>query len=168
MTMTPVEQTLVPNVQSKILDHCWVCGQKFLPAVGGTYKEDHHLVPRAYGGGDGPTVSLCERHHKGLHNIALKMISGKSFHELLERDPQRSIKENQTVNLKMIRLAEIVANAKRLTDNDPNKQAILTLSLGADLKNKIDKLMTVNPDCKSRARLIAFAVESLYKRTFTD
>ena len=44
---------------------CWVCG-----TTEGLCR--HHVVPRAYGGENGPTVHLCGAHHTLIHDLALK------------------------------------------------------------------------------------------------
>ena len=44
---------------------CWVCGQ-----TGGTHL--HHVVPQAYGGRDGPQVSICGKCHTQVHSDGLK------------------------------------------------------------------------------------------------
>lgn len=41
---------------------CWVCGA--------SSTEDHHVVPRTYGGENGPQVSLCGNCHTCLHHIS--------------------------------------------------------------------------------------------------
>lgn len=47
------------------LDHCWVC-----PSREGL--NDHHVIPKAYGGVDGPQVTVCATHHTFIHTLSLK------------------------------------------------------------------------------------------------
>jgi hypothetical protein len=51
--------------QSIILDNCWVCSQRH-------GLNDHHVIPQAYGGVDGPQVTLCASHHTLIHTVALQ------------------------------------------------------------------------------------------------
>ena len=44
---------------------CIVCGCK-------ESLHEHHVIPRAYGGTNGPTVILCANHHNLVHTLALK------------------------------------------------------------------------------------------------
>ena len=51
-------------MQSIIMDSCWVCGSR-------DGLNDHHVVPQAYGGTNGPQVTLCASHHTVIHQVAL-------------------------------------------------------------------------------------------------
>lgn len=51
--------------KSIILDHCWACKTK-------EGLHNHHVIPQAYGGVDGPLVTLCGTHHTLIHEVALK------------------------------------------------------------------------------------------------
>jgi hypothetical protein len=52
-------------MQSIILPHCWVCRST-------DGKNHHHVIPQAYGGVNGPQVTLCATHHTLIHTQALK------------------------------------------------------------------------------------------------
>ena len=55
------------------LDFCWVCKQ-----AGTEVKlHDHHVVPTAFGGRDGPQVTLCSSHHNSLHDAAKLLYTKK-------------------------------------------------------------------------------------------
>lgn len=54
------------------LDHCWVCSST-------DALQEHHVVPTAYGGGDGPTVTLCPTHHDLLHETSFRDPSSWTF-----------------------------------------------------------------------------------------
>ena len=43
---------------------CHVCGTK-------NGLHEHHVIPQAYGGVNGPTVILCASHHTLIHSAAL-------------------------------------------------------------------------------------------------
>ena len=44
---------------------CFICDSK-------EGAHEHHVVPQAYGGTNGPRVVLCGTHHTLIHDIALK------------------------------------------------------------------------------------------------
>ncbi len=52
-------------MKSILLDYCWVCRS----AQG---INNHHVIPQAYGGVDGPQVTLCATHHTVIHTQALR------------------------------------------------------------------------------------------------
>lgn len=47
------------------LNSCWVC-------CGNEALQEHHVVPQAYGGKNGPTVTLCATHHDLIHLASYK------------------------------------------------------------------------------------------------
>jgi hypothetical protein len=145
--------------QTIALPHCWVCGALFIEHGGVEHTEHHHIIPQAYGGADGPTVSLCEKHHQSLHKIALCLKGNKPHFMLLANHTQ----EQRT---KLMFLATRVHEAEQLTRNDPNKRAMLVLSLDREMTKMIDDLKTVLPGVKSREAVVRSAVKSLWNRHF--
>lgn len=143
-------------VASLFLDYCWVCGRPFGPSI---KKENHHVVPRAYGGIDGPQVSLCDSHHTALHEIALKLYSKKSYYQLLTQDA--------TVNKKLLYLASVAYNARLATENDPNKKPLLVESVKKETLNELKQLRSVIPK-SSRAKILELAVHALHTRYFIN
>lgn len=137
------------------LPHCWVCGVKFSHSV---KEHHHHVVPRAYGGVDGPQVSLCDSHHSALHEIALRLYSKKPYFTLLTPDPAK--------NKRLMYLASVAYNARLATENDPNKKPLLVESVRKETLDKLKKLRTVFPK-SNRAKLVEAAIDVLYARYFT-
>ena len=45
------------------LAHCWICQAS-------VSLNEHHVVPRSYGGENGPTVTLCSDCHELIHKLA--------------------------------------------------------------------------------------------------
>lgn len=149
------------QIESKVLDHCWVCGLRFTDVVppGPASREEHHLVPQAYGGTDGPTVSLCANHHSALHTIAVHMKSGKPYYEI--------IGGHDTIQqAKLLKLAEIVYNSEQATRNDPNKKVLVSLTLTKQQDLMIQRLKKVYPQAKGRADILQLALQALYVRNF--
>lgn len=117
------------------------------------------MVPRAYGGVDGPTVSLCDSHHTALHRIALKLEKGKPYSEFLTN--------NRVFDKKLIWLASIVVNAKHYAGDDPNKPTPILLVAKGDTKKKLKQLKTLYPKA-SYSDVIEYAVAQLYSKHFQD
>lgn len=92
------------------LDYCWVC--KSVDTL-----HEHHVIPRAFGGTDGPTVTVCSTCHGALHRAAVS----KNF----STDPQLAVLNctnlDNTYVPRLTRLATIVFNSGKLVQSDPNK-----------------------------------------------
>lgn len=136
-------------------DSCWVCGSPFGPSL---KEERHHLIPRAYGGTDGPQVSLCDSHHTALHNIALRLYSGRNFTDLLTHDSQQ--------DPKLIYLAKVAYDSRILVEKDPNKRRVEVVPLSAETFKKLQRLKTVHR--VGRPKLIELAISQLYSKHFKD
>lgn len=64
-----LQQTgVVPITATVEVDYCWACH-----CIAPEY-ERHHIVPRCYGGENGPTVVLCGSCHNRVHKEANKVI----------------------------------------------------------------------------------------------
>jgi hypothetical protein len=134
---------------------CWVCRRPFGHQL---LHEDHHVIPCAYGGVDGPQVRICSDHHTGLHTIALRLYSGKPYFELLSPDDTYS-------NERLLYLASVAYNARLAVENDPNKKRVLVLSLKGDTWDKLTQLKTVYGKM-GRERLVEVAVQQLFNKHF--
>lgn len=47
---------------------CIICGSE-------VSLHEHHVIPQACGGRDGPTVMLCADHHNLIHYLAVRLVS---------------------------------------------------------------------------------------------
>lgn len=143
------------------LGHCWVCGTRFNDVVppGPAQREEHHVVPQAYGGTDGPTVSLCDGHHTAIHKIAVALRHNKPHHQFLGTYDRTQI-------AKLEYLAEVIQRAEERTRNDPNKRTSVVLGLDAETRAMLDALGGVYPQCRGRAALIRTAIRNLYLQHF--
>jgi hypothetical protein len=147
-------------VNSLKLNYCWVCQKKFT-AFGGEpnfFCHEHHLVPRAYGGIEGPTYSLCSPHHTALHQIALRLDRHKSYSDLLSG--------NNKLDKKLLWLASIVVNAKKLTTNDPNKPVVLTFVARGLSKKRLKELKKVYK--LSYNNIMEMAIKTLHSKHFQN
>lgn len=88
------------------LPYCWVCNAN-------DALEEHHVIPRCYGGSYGPTVTLCSTCHAAVHKIALR------------RDGQfPTLNREWTTEHSMncVRyLVSVIQRARAVTQNDSNK-----------------------------------------------
>lgn len=139
------------------LPYCWVCGRYFIETGGDAQCEHHHVVPKAAGGVDGPTVSICTDHHSLLHNIATAMSSGRSWFKLLQHEQDLDRKR------KILYLAETVHNSFKAIENDPNRRVLCTISLDVQHAQMIDFIKKIRGS-KSREQVILLAIELLYRQ----
>lgn len=149
-------------VKHQIQDTCWVCGVRFTDAnpPGTANREDHHIIPRAYGGIDGPQVSLCDHCHTRVHKIQACLLHNKPYFIYTQGLDQNGIQ-------KVLYLATCAYNAKKATDNDPNKKLTLVLSLNGERLQKIEKLKQIMPSgMRSRASIYNYALDYLYSKMF--
>lgn len=144
-------------IQTIDIDHCWCCHADFAPK-GRAQKELHHIIPRAYGGSDGPMVSICDTCHTRVHKIATCLYSKQSYFQFLQGLDQESIK-------RLLYLSTCVVNAKQATENDPNKKVVVVISLTGQEGEKVDQLKKVLK-LSSREQIIKYALASLYKKHF--
>lgn len=145
----------VPTAHT-FLPHCWVCERKFTANL---VEERHHIIPRAYGGQDGPQVSLCSDHHTVLHEIGKRVYSGKPFTDLMS--------SNAAWNTKLIYLGTIACNARIATENDPNKYQMVVVKLDGLHKKMLLDLKKVYPK-QSQPSLLATALAALHSRHFVN
>lgn len=145
---------------SKILQHCWVCETRFVGHGGTEQRHDHHVFPRAYGGVDGPEVSVCDGHHSALHRIAEQLIHEKPYYQFLRGEtPQRT--------QRLMYLATRIHEMYLITKNDPNKATSVSMVLNAKHKHMIDALKPVL-GVRSREAVLLKALETLHSRHFVQ
>lgn len=142
----PTKHTLLP--------YCWVCLRRFDPNL---LEEQHHIIPKAYGGMNGPLVSLCSDHHTALHEVGKRIYAKKPFYDLLSKDPVQ--------DKKLVYLGTIACNARIATENDPNRRQMIVLSLSKDHKRMLKSLKKVYRG-KSQPSIFELALEHLYDRHF--
>lgn len=145
-------------MKSLHLPHCWVCESKFSDSGGPVenLRHEHHVIPRAAGGTDGPTVSLCDTHHSLLHKIADRLSAGKEYYDLLTRNVEK--------DKKLLFLASRVHVAMAAVENDPNKRRLMPLSFEASLVAKLAAVSGMHN--LSRANTIKLLIEKEYSRLF--
>lgn len=105
-------------------DKCWVCNRRFSNNL---LREDHHVIPTAFGGRDGPQASLCSDHHSLLHKIADLVVP--------QRDQDIAVVEGFLLGLTSVEqsrtlyLSTRAAMAERVFKDDPNRGVSVSVSL---------------------------------------
>ena len=147
-------------MDSIFLPYCWICNVPFqgLHPNGTVPEHRHHMVPRAFGGVDGPQVSLCSDDHNTLHQIAVTWKASKSHFKYIQNKPLEVVK-------KLEYLASIVYNAELRSRNDPNKLASVILHLDAKQKHQIDSLKKLY-NKRGRKDILELALANLYNKHF--
>lgn len=142
------------------LPYCWIC-RGILSDSGGAQqliRHEHHIVPRAFGGADGPTVTLCTGDHSLLHNVGLKLISNKSYFTLTSRLKPEVLE-------RVLYLATRVKIAHDYAKGDPNKFYPIVFKLDNETKEQLDQLKNFHK-ATNRQDLIKSLIKSEFKRVF--
>lgn len=141
------------------LDHCYIC---LCPGDEGNKLHSHHVVPRAYGGIDGPTVTLCTSHHSGIHDAALACYPNRfdKMNQWLEKLPYLSQSHER-----FYYLVNVIMNARRLMSKDENKRTGASLSLPPQDAKKLDQIreyLSLGNKKMSRQDAIISAIRALH------
>ena len=139
---------------------CWVCQRKFISCDGddpAVILNEHHVVPRANGGEDGPTVALCSAHHDLLHEIATQALCFKPFVHMTGNLP-----EDQSY--RVMYLAKVVVDSTRAVKNDPNKRGQCTIVMDGATDRMLNALAKAGK-C-SRTSAVLSLIQKEYNRLF--
>lgn len=136
-------------MKSQLLDHCWVCGARFITAnpPGSAIEEQHHVVPRAFGGTDGPLVSLCDTCHSKVHKLALM----KSIDPLIFNGLDKSMQN------RLQYLGGVIRNAHAVASVDVNKLLPVSFKISKKEAEVLDKLK-IRFQLSSRAAVYKLAL----------
>ena len=139
-------------MKSQILDYCWVCGARFTDSnpSGMANKELHHVVPRAFGGLDGPIVSLCDTCHSKVHKLALMNSVDYTIFNGLDKQAQSKLQY----------LASVIKNAKQMAGSDVNKLFPISFKITRKESEVLDKLK-IRYSLSSRAAVYKLALQKL-------
>lgn len=138
---------------------CWICDGLLLDSGGdpSRMRNEHHVIPRAFGGEDGPTVSLDSAHHDLLHLVADKISAGTPWKHLVEA--MAPLHKSRAVYL----ATRVVVAAKTIA-NDPNKRLHIMISPSRQQDAKIRQLAKLY-SC-SKADLLLGLVDAEFIRRF--
>ena len=143
----------------KPLDYCWVC-QQLLSDRGGLphfVRNSHHIIPQAFGGKNGPTVTLDSSHHDLLHAVALRLTSNKSYDDLIARLTPSELQ-------RIMYLATRIKIAFDFSNGDPNKQFKVTFQIGAKTNQQLKDIAKFKS--KSKEDIFILLVEEAHRRLF--
>ena len=124
---------------------CWVCGC--------VMEDRHHVFPRAYGGEKGPTVDLCQTHHRLVHDLA-------------ERDSLaagRIPQEHEAAGRTMF-LAGCIETARNAVKDDPNKSTMFMSRLPPATAKQLRQLAKFLK--RPQKAVVNMAVNELHKTVF--
>lgn len=114
--------------------------------------EEHHVVPRSYGGSSGPTVTICTECHTVTHKTALR------------KDGQPpSISKRWTAESipKIQYLADVIRKSRLLVNKDVNKTVQLNLKLTGALATKLKEVQHAL-GLKNQDQAIEAAIDSIH------
>ena len=151
----------VPSIAGNLItavDRCWVCDEVF-PKYGGSIhgivQEFHHPIPRAAGGADGPTVSLCSGHHAIAHAVASRVLANKPYDDLLSGG---NLSLSVHLDSGIMRLADLLVRSTQHLSADPNRKVNISFGL-SNMDN--DRLKSI---AKSRRMSVANYLQSIVLR----
>jgi hypothetical protein len=139
---------------------CWVCGA--------SASEDHHLVPRSYGGMNGPQVSLCGNCHSCLHEISFNTglyelpTIGSTLSATKLAVEGKSDLRNTNQLAKIWALSYVVFRSRMLSKSNPEgKSTKVALTMSWLRKSRLE---TLSKSLKmSQEETIHHAIDSLYE-----
>lgn len=142
-------------------DRCEACGELFMDAhaQGSKIRHEHHLIPRAYGGSNGPTVDICNEDHDLLHLLAVKVI-----HNSLTLDEIPSRCDGPNHALAITNMVYYVVEAERRTRNDPNKKTLVSVSLSGKQARMLDTI-TKTFNTSGRQNTLIRLIEMEYQKS---
>ena len=115
---------------------------------------DHHVIPRAFGGLNGPQVRICSPHHNLLHALAESLVTN---HRVTVDDLDATVAE------RVMFLATRAALAQLRTSNEPTKRVITSFYLtAADNQAMLDRLARTSPRM-SKQTLMELLVKQFLK-----
>lgn len=131
--------------QHIFLNHCWICSDR-------ASLHNHHIIPQAYGGTDGPQVTLCASCHNGVHHVADGRVDMRP--DYWDTD-ERVVKSNTLVNL--------IVNARKLSSGSENKQVAITIILTSQQAKHLDRVKAAL-GLSSRVSTIKTLIDLFYQR----
>lgn len=87
----------------------------------------HHVIPRAFGGNNGPLVKLCNSCHEGIHDAAKKKADATAYAKMEgTKAPhwQQSLVRDAANTLIML-----IIRAQEVADTSDNKTTVISLTL---------------------------------------
>lgn len=118
------------------LDHCWVC-------LNTAYLEEHHVIPCAYGGTDGPTVTLCASCHGGVHDLSHHIAHNQTPDTLLVMGNDIVPFWTAEMSPRFIYLARVIHLASERVAGSQNKPVKVGAIFDAETHRKLTALKSM-------------------------
>ena len=128
-------------------DACWVCERAFTHNL---TSHDHHVIPRAFGGTNGPQVRICTSHHGLLHAVAQVLVANGKV-DISDLD--------KTAAARLMFLATRAALAEMVTSNEPNKRVLTSFYLPASTNDELLKRLARTSPRMSKQTLLELLVK---------
>lgn len=150
------------NKKECLLPRCWICESNLS-------LELHHVIMRAHGGDNWPTVNLCADHHSQIHKIAI-LIEGRintNKDSFLSAFTQICSDQNVPKKLltKIKKLVTILLTAKDLCCDDRNKSIAFSDRFPPDITKKLRSLAVLHNS--SQKTIVRAAIAQMYGKYFT-
>jgi len=155
-----------PIIGTLILNGCWICGLS-------SSLEEHHIVPRTYGGSLGPTITLCGICHTAIHNLSFKRklfdgMIAKNFDAIVSKllgefcdtwNMPTHQNKGEAVS-RAYYLSSVIFKARLLTRKEKNKPVKFNTTLPGAISFKL-KLLARTYNLNQEEMVLA-AIEELY------
>lgn len=127
------------NTYLGIKGQCFVCmtGKGCLLNI---TPEEHHVIPREYGGEKGPVVSLCPNQHRAIHRTANAFIKQKDFSVIQQFSTEASYKQLFSESQRFGYLVSLILKGFLNTNSDPNKLIIFQAKIPQSVYNLLDDI----------------------------
>ena len=112
----------------------------------------HHVIPRAYGGLNGPTVPLCNDHHEAIHHCADLEMSPADYDQLSSRRATFGKGRKQAA-----KLVAAIIRARDLVEADGDRRIGITFMLPQKQHAAVKRLARKNNT--SMTRLVSRIVQ---------
>lgn len=120
-------------------------------------RNEHHVIPQAMGGTDGPVVSLDSAHHDLLHLKADKILSRQPYDHLIKGFSKSSLE-------RLMYLATRVVVATQTMRDDPNKRIPVHFSLSKTDSANLSALLKFHK--LSKEKFFTELIRRAYTSTF--
>lgn len=162
--MKPAKDPLDPPLlATAVLDYCWVCKIKDVPF------DEHHVVPEAYGGEDGPQITLCGSHHTLVHNLGLfqlKQLTSSSEESTIEEADSKALQAlNAQGQQRAVYLANVIASAGFAVVSDVNKTIKYAGVFTAEQNRKLNAIKQ-SLGVRSKHTAIVMCINRMHKDLF--
>ena len=155
-----------PLTQPLILDFCWICGSD-------RKLHQHHIVPRAYGGEKGPTITVCGSCHSSVHAVGEEQDYWTTVgnQESLRLTDLASVDSGWSVDKigtdaeeRITYLVTLIRRSKVMT-SAVSKPLHLQTKLPREYRDKV-ALLKKSMNCSNIPQVIAACIDEAYAKRF--